>query len=288
MNSLLNQIADPKPGQVIVIAGPTASGKTNLAIELGLKFKGEVISADSRQVYRSLNIGSAKVKKSEMCGIPHHLIDILDPGQKYNARQFQRQALSLIKDIQGRGNLPIICGGTGLYIESVVEGYKFNERDNLTPGSSPDPSPKRERASLTRTQSKIESAPIQFREGIRPESFSGSDQKSQTKSGYDSKFQVYLLKWPRDELRRRISTRVDQRIKSGMLEEVQNLLQSGVDPQWLISLGLEYRYLTEHLLDPNSNLEDILTKLKFKSYQFAKRQDTWFHRWDYAKVIEMA
>ncbi len=271
MNPLLNQIADPKPGQVIVIAGPTASGKTNLAIELALKFKGEVISADSRQVYRSLNIGSAKVTKSEMRGIPHHLIDILDPGQKYNVGQFQRQALSLIKDIQARANLPIICGGTGLYIESVVEGYKFGSIQSLTP-----------------TQSKIESAPPLNREGIRSESFSVSNEKSQNKLGYDPKFQVYLLKWPRDELRRRISARVDERIKSGMLEEVQNLLQSGVDPQWLISLGLEYRYLTEHLLDPNPNLEDTLTKLKFKSYQFAKRQDTWFGRWDYAKVIEMS
>jgi tRNA dimethylallyltransferase len=237
----LSLIDAPKPGEVIVIAGPTASGKTSLAIELALKFNGEVISADSRQVYRGLDIGSAKVTKQEMKGAQHHLIDILNPGDKYSVAQFQQDALSLIKDIQSRGKIPIICGGTGLYIESVIEGYEF-----------------------------------------------GEDQKSSSKSGYNLEFKVYLLSWPRDILRQRISERIDQRMEAGMLEEVQSLLASGVDPQWLISLGLEYRYLTEHLLDSSSDLDETITKLKFKSYQFAKRQDTWFRRWDYAYKIDIA
>jgi tRNA dimethylallyltransferase len=241
MENLLNHINQPKKDEIIVITGATASGKTVLAIKLALKWGCEVISADSRQVYRGLDIGSAKVNKKEMSGVPHHLIDILDPGQKYSVAQFQTQALSLIKDIQSRGKVPIIAGGTGLYVESVVEGYSF-----------------------------------------------GEDQKSTSKAGYNPKFKIYLLQWPREILRQRIAARIDQRIKEGMLEEVQNLIKSGVDPRWLISLGLEYRYLTEHLLDSKSNLEEAITKLKFKSFQFAKRQDTWFRRWGYAERIKLS
>ncbi len=239
--------------EIIVIAGPTASGKTDLSIKTALKFNGEVISADSRQIYRGLDIGSAKITKQEMCGVPHHLIDILEPGEKYSVAQFQADTLSLIKDIQSRGKIPIICGGTGLYIESVVERYQFSD----------------------------------------------SGRKSKLKAGYNPKFKVYLLQWPRDVLRERISLRVDQRMKEGMLEEIQNLIDEGVDPQWLISLGLEYKYLTEYLLGSGSltdeqkdakldaELQECITKLKFKSYQFAKRQDTWFRRWSYAKEIRM-
>lgn len=279
---LINEICKPQKDEIIVIAGPTASGKTALSIKAALKFNGEVISADSRQVYRGLDIGSAKITKSEMRGINHHLIDIKEPGEKYSVAQFQYDTLNLVKDIQSRGKVPIICGGTGLYIESIVEGYDF-----------------------------------------------GQDGKSKLKFGYNPKFRVYLLQWPREILRQRISTRVDQRMKFGMLEEVQNLIKNGVDPKWLISLGLEYRYLTEYLLANNfsnsispslearlspsligrgatvaasafekkkidlgkfrddAKLEEAVAILKFKIYQFAKRQDTWFKRWSYAIKINL-
>jgi tRNA dimethylallyltransferase len=251
--SPLSQIETPKSDEIIVIAGPTASGKTDLSIQVALKFNGEVISADSRQIYRGLDIGSAKITKQEMRGVPHHLIDILSPGEKYSVAQFQADTLSLIKDIQERGKIPIICGGTGLYIESVVEGYQFGD----------------------------------------------SGGKSKLKNGYNPKFRVYLLHWPRDILRERISLRVDQRMKQEMLKEVQNLIDAGLDPQWLISLGLEYKCLTEYLLGSGSltdkqkdakldaELQECITKLKFKSYQFSKRQDTWFRRWSYAKEISI-
>lgn len=112
--------------KIIVIAGPTASGKTSLGIELALKFNGEIISADSRQVYRGLDIGSGKVTEKEKRGVPHHLIDILDPKEKYNVYKFQQDCKRLIEDISSRGKIPIVVGGTGLYIESVVEQYKFS------------------------------------------------------------------------------------------------------------------------------------------------------------------
>lgn len=111
--------------KIIVLSGPTASGKTSLGIELALKFNGEIISADSRQIFRGLDVGSGKVKESEKRGIPHHLIDILNPEQKYNAYKFQQDCLNLIQEISSRGKTPIIVGGTGLYIESVVEQYAF-------------------------------------------------------------------------------------------------------------------------------------------------------------------
>lgn len=249
ITAIIDQIQPPKSDEIIVIAGPTASGKTDLSIKTALKFNGEVISADSRQIYKGLDIGSAKITKQEMRGVPHHLIDILEPGEKYSVAQFQADTLSLIKDIQSRGKIPIICGGTGLYIESVVEGYQF----------------------------------------------SSSSSKSKLKTGYNSKFKVYLLHWPRAVLRERISLRVDQRMKQGMLEEVQNLINSGVDPQWLTSLGLEYKCLTEYLLSSGSladkqkdaQLQESIVKLKFKIYQFAKRQDTWFRRWSYAEEIKI-
>lgn len=111
--------------KIIVIAGPTASGKTSLGIDFALKFNGEIISADSRQVYRGLDIGSGKVTEKEKKGVPHHLIDILDPEEKYNVYKFQKECNKLIEDISSRGKVPIIVGGTGLYIESVVEQYRF-------------------------------------------------------------------------------------------------------------------------------------------------------------------
>lgn len=120
-----SRVVKIKYPKIIVVAGPTASGKTSLGIELALKFNGEIISADSRQIFRRLDIGSGKVTKSEKRGVPHHLIDILDPEQKYNVYKFQQDCLSLIEDISSRGKLLIIIGGTGLYIESIVEQYKF-------------------------------------------------------------------------------------------------------------------------------------------------------------------
>ncbi len=115
--------------KLIVVSGPTASGKTSLSLELAHEYNGEIISADSRQVFRGLDIGTGKVTESEMRGIPHHLIDILDPGQKYSVYQFQKDCLELIKEISSRGKLPIVVGGTGLYIESIVEQYQFNDQD---------------------------------------------------------------------------------------------------------------------------------------------------------------
>jgi tRNA dimethylallyltransferase len=115
--------------KLLVIAGPTASGKTSLSIELALKFNGEIISADSRQVFKGLDIGTGKVKEYEKCGVPHHLIDILNPGQKYSVYQFQKDCLELIDEITASERVPIIVGGTGLYIESIVEQYRFNDQD---------------------------------------------------------------------------------------------------------------------------------------------------------------
>jgi tRNA dimethylallyltransferase len=226
--------------KVIVIAGPTASGKTSLGIDLALKFDGEVISADSRQVYRGLDIGSGKVTKEESKGIPHHLIDILNPEEKYNVFKFQKDCNKLIKNISQRGKIPIIVGGTGLYIESVVEQYKF---------------------------SKFKKKSIK-KKGLRPNTL------------------VLNLNPNREQIKLNIQKRLLQRWqKQNMLFEVESLIEYGVSKEWLKSLGLEYKFLTNYLEGRFDSENEMLTKLSTESWHYAKRQITFFKRWSYAHNI---
>lgn len=227
--------------KVIVVSGPTASGKTTLGIELALKYDGEVISADSRQVFKGLDIGSGKVTREESRGVKHHLIDILEPGNKYSVHQFQADCLSLIQEISSRGKTPIIVGGTGLYIESVVEQYEF----------------------------------------------SGTGDKSTKKLGLRPNTLVLNLNPDREVIRQNIQTRLlDRWNNQDMLDEVQSLIDSGVDKDWLKSLGLECEFITNFIDDEFESEEDMLEKLYFASWHFAKRQITFIKRWDYAKEIK--
>ncbi len=226
--------------KLIVVAGPTATGKTSLGIDLALKYNGEIISADSRQVYKGLDVGSGKVKEEEKRGVTHHLIDILNPEEKYNVYQFQKDCNKLIEEISSRGKLPIIVGGTGLYIESIVERYKFS---------------KFKRKSFKK-------------KGLRPNTL------------------VLNLNLDRAKIKSNIQTRLVSRWKKeGMLQEVQNLISSGVSKAWLKSLGLEYRFITEYIDQEFESEEDFLTKLNFESWHYAKRQITFIKRWSYAKQI---
>jgi tRNA dimethylallyltransferase len=227
--------------KVIVIAGPTASGKTSLGIDLALKFKGEIISADSRQVYRGLDVGSGKVTKEESRGVIHHLIDILNPEEKYNVFQFQKDCNKLIKEISQKGKIPIIVGGTGLYIESVAEQYKF---------------------------SKFKKKSIK-KKGLRPNTL------------------VLNLNPNRDQIKVNIQKRLLQRWqKQNMLYEVESLIESGVSKAWLKSLGLEYKFLTNYLEGKFDSENEMLTKFNTEIWHYAKRQITFFKRWDYAHNIQ--
>ena len=257
--------------KVIVIAGPTASGKTSLGIDLALKFNGEVISADSRQVYRGLDIGSGKVTKEESRGVKHHLIDILNPEEKYNVFQFQKDCNKLIKEISQKGKIPIIVGGTGLYIESVVEQYKFSPSQNgkvdakqteglLTGSIGTNPSTLLKRDTFPEGRTKL---------GLRPNTL------------------VLNLNPNRDQIKVNIQKRLLQRWqKQNMLYEVESLIESGVSKKWLKSLGLEYKFLTNYLEVRFDSEDDMLTKLNTETWHYAKRQITFFKRWDYAHNIQ--
>jgi tRNA dimethylallyltransferase len=227
--------------KLIVIAGPTASGKTKLGIELAKKYNGEVISADSRQVFKGLDVGSGKVTEAEKRSIPHHLIDIIEPEEKYSVYQFQKDCNKLIEGIASRGKIPIIVGGTGLYIESVVEQYHF---------SSP----------TEKSTSKL---------GLRPNTL------------------VINLNPDREVIKSNIQIRLLERWNNqSMLKEAQSLIDSGVSKDWLRSLGLEYKFMTQYIGGEFESEEEMLEKLNIAIWQFAKRQITFLKRWGYAKEIK--
>jgi tRNA dimethylallyltransferase len=227
--------------KLIVVAGPTASGKTSLGVELALKFNAEIISADSRQIFRGLDIGSGKVKEEEKRGVTHYLIDILDPEGKYNVYKFQKDCQKLIQEISSRGKIPIIVGGTGLYIESVVEQYKFSRI-------------------FKKSKNKL---------GLRPNTL------------------VLNLNPERDKIKLNIHKRLLARWNNeGMLQEVQNLINSGVSKAWLNSLGLEYKFLTQYIDGEFKSEEEVLAKLNTETWHYAKRQITFIKRWKYAKEVK--
>lgn len=276
--------------KVIAIVGPTASGKTAFGVRLAKEFNGEIISADSRQVYRGLDLGTGK-DLDEYDGVPYHLIDIVDPEEKMTLFDYLPLARAAISDVHSRGKLPIIVGGTGLYVQGIVEGfelkqveglraqdlgsYKREELDEKTVKElneildkiDPDKNLKVDRKNAHRLIRAIEMA----QEGLTPVQIKPDFEVLQI--GIDV---------PRDVLHEKIDKRVDTRFAEGMLAEVQGLIDRGVSTDWLIGLGLEYRIMTEYILAKKKgspiNFEEISQDLKFKSHQFARRQLTWFRR----------
>lgn len=217
---------------VLIITGPTASGKTDLAISLAKKFGGELISADSRQVYKFLDIGTAKDKS-----FPHHMIDMVDPRtQVMSAADYQRQVYKIINGLHNQNILPIIVGGSGLYINAVIKGYEF-------------PKGKTKRG--------------EFNERFNPPPY---------------KFLIIGIEWPREKLYELIDQRVDDRIKQGMVEEVQNLRKIGLTDQRIDSFGLEYRYVLKYVLGLLSK-DQMTSGLKSAIHSFVRHQYNWFKRW---------
>lgn len=272
--------AKPK---IIAIVGPTASGKTSLSIDLAKHFNGEVISADSRQVYRGLDIGSGKVTLAEMDGIPHHLIDVADPDYRYSAADFLRDAKAATADIINRGKLPIIAGGTFFYLDLLrgkmqtaavkpnlelqVELEKLSTVELVAKLKEVDPK-RAESVDPNNRRRLIRSLEIISVLGQVPETI-------ETSSDYD--WLILGIDIEREKLNERIKTRLEDRLKNGLKEEVENLLASGLDPQRLDDFGLEYRYL-KHNLNKELDYDEMTTQLFAKLRQFAKRQSTWLKR----------
>ena len=266
--------------KLIVIAGTNASGKSGLGVELALRYGGEVVSADSRQVFRGLDLGSGKITPEEMRGVRHHLIDVCDAGDFFSMADFQRMAYEAIDDILARGKPPFLVGGTGLYVESVADGYELSNR-------MPDLA---YRAELEkRSTEELYAMLVEAVPGVEVERrnrnrvmrlleklHDGDD----VIPGRNPRYETLRLgvTWDREVLRRRIDERLDRRLNEGMIEEVRGLLQRGVSETFLIKLGLEYRFITRYLKGEIASLEEMRTLLSTAIKQFAKRQMTWLRR----------
>jgi tRNA dimethylallyltransferase len=269
--------------KVIALIGPTASGKTGWAKKLIKKFPLEAISADSRQVYRGLDLGSGKDKS-----FTQYLIDIVEPQTYFTVAQWQKLAREKIEEISQKGKIPLIVGGTGLYIDSLIYGFQFPKTDLQLQ--------KEIRQKLNKFS--IEKL-VEILKALNPKAIKKIDTKnprrliraieiallssrSYTKQKEKPPYNVLILgiDLPRKELYQKIDQRVDERMNEGMLEEVEGLIKKGVSKKWLKSLGLEYRFLTQYLEGERSeeNLEKTLQKLKFAIHAFARRQLTWFRR----------
>ncbi|HIU18726.1 MAG TPA: tRNA (adenosine(37)-N6)-dimethylallyltransferase MiaA [Candidatus Limiplasma stercoravium] len=266
--------------KLIVVLGTNASGKSGLGVELALHYHGEIISADSRQVFRGLNLGSGKITAEEMRGVPHHLLDVRDAGDFFSMADFQRLAYAAIDGVLARGNAPFLVGGTGLYVDAVADGYVFSD-------TMPNLDYRRELetydtetlyAMLKRIQPDTEVDPCNRNRVMRllEKHRDGDD----AEPGKQARYDVLRLgvTWPRDELRRRIDERLDKRLAQGMVDEVRELMQRGVSQEFLLKLGLEYRFITRYLTGEISSLEEMKRLLSIAIKQFAKRQMTWFRR----------
>ncbi|NPD80719.1 tRNA (adenosine(37)-N6)-dimethylallyltransferase MiaA [Prevotella sp. PINT] len=294
---------------MITIVGPTASGKTTLAAHLAASYiaegqPAEIISGDSRQVYRMMDIGTGKdlcdysvdmstqdMRKWALPGVPaiidvpYHLIDICEPGAKYNIFQYQQDFLNAYSDCQSRGVLPILCGGSGLYVESVIREYNL----------SPVPKNEQLRAEMsTKSMEELTAILTDLKERNNSDMHNKTDVDSPQRAIRAIEIEAYNLEHrtedrpfpvidtvvigvdiPRDERRSKISSRLKARVDEGMVEEIRTILANGVHPDDLIYYGLEYKYVTEYVIGRRS-YEDMLEQLEIHIHQFAKRQMTWF------------
>ena len=266
--------------KLIVIAGTNASGKSGLGVALAERYAGEVISADSRQVFRGLDLGSGKITPEETRGVPHHLIDVCDPGDFFSMHDFQRLAYAAIDGVLARGNRPFLVGGTGLYIASVTEGYVMSDaapdleyRDYLETFETPAlyemlvravPDIQIEKNNRNRVMRVLEKL------------HAGDDHVPHNEPRYDC---LKLgVTWDREVLRARIDERLERRLRAGMIEEVRDLMDSGVSLEFLRKLGLEYRFIAQYLIGEIPDRADMLEQLGNAIKRFAKRQMTWFRR----------
>lgn len=273
---------DKKKDKLVVILGTNASGKSGLGIELALKYGAEIVSADSRQVFRGLDLGSGKVTKEEMKGVPHFLLDVAEPGDFFSLKEYQELAYKAIDDILSRGKQPFLVGGTGLYVNAVADGYELSDApvdaklrakveamslkdlqtfisDKL--GEVPDTLDMKNKRRLERAAEKI---------------FQGKPLNLESVKRYDTL--CLGVTWEREKLYKRIEERLDRRLCEGMIEEVEGLMARGVSDDFLYRLGLEYRYIMLYLRGRFKDREEFRAKLFMEIRHLAKEQMTWFRK----------
>jgi len=270
---------------LITILGPTASGKTQLASHIALRLNGEIISGDSRQVYRGMNLGTGKDYHDYTVDdnkIPYHLIDIIDAGSKYNVYEFQKDFFRVYDEIRVRKNQPILCGGSGLYIESVLRGYKLIAvPDNLALRESFKSKTDEELIQILASYKKLHNQSDttnrkRLERAIEIEEYYSKNYVDETPLPSINNI-IFGVRYSRNTEKNRISCRLKQRLKDGMVDEVKALLDSGVKAEDLIYYGLEYKYITQYILG-KLTWEEMFNQLNVAIAQFAKRQMTWFRR----------
>lgn len=264
---------------LVCVLGPTASGKTRYAVKLAKELGGEILSADSRQVYRGMDIGTGKDIK-EYGDVPYHLIDIVDAGEKYNIFEYQKAFEKAYRDVKSRGRMPILCGGSGLYIEAATCGYYL-------PDVPPNPALREELSKLP-----MEELIAKYESMRQPHNVTDYDTKQRliraleiavyeennpvTRSSFLPKKTKYIgIDVSRDERNARIDARLKARLEEGMVEEIKRLLESGLSEDDLLYYGLEYKFVTMYLKG-SLTYDEMVQRLGIAIHQFAKRQMTWF------------
>jgi tRNA dimethylallyltransferase len=270
--------------KIIVILGPTSSGKTDLSIKLAKKFNGQIVSADSRQIYKGMDIGSGKITKKEMQGIPHFLLDVANPKRKFSVAQYQKLALKAIKNIQKNGKLPILVGGTGFYIQSIVEGTVIPEikpnwelRQKLEKIPLPELVKRLSKLDPARAGSIDQNNPRRVIRALEIALLTGKTvpQISYKKHHFDI-LQIGVTKSP-DELKKLINERLQKRLKNNsMINEVKKL-RKNLSWKRLEEFGLEYKFVAQYL-QGKITLQEMKDKIQIESEHYAKRQMTWFRR----------
>ncbi|HZW83799.1 MAG TPA: tRNA (adenosine(37)-N6)-dimethylallyltransferase MiaA [Candidatus Deferrimicrobium sp.] len=280
----------------VVIVGPTAVGKTEIAVRLAKLIGGEIISGDSVQVYRKLNIGSAKVTPNEQQGVPHHMIDILNPDEEFSVAMFQKRVKDLIVEITVRGKIPLLVGGTGLYIRSIIDPYEFPDiaSDNTIRDSLREIAETAGKEELHRRLAQVDpvsAARLHVNDVTRVvralevfqitgspfSEFQNSVSKEPSLEDSPYRLSYFGLTAPREEIYFRINRRVDTMIDKGFVQEVNCLLQEGYSPNLAALQTIGYRHVIKYLRG-HTNLEETLRLLKRDTRHFAKRQLTWFRR----------
>ncbi len=269
--------------KILVILGPTATGKSSLAVSLAKKFNGEVISADSRQVYKGMNLGSGKIMKYEMEEIPHHLIDIVSPNTRFSVQKYKKLTERAIGKILAKNKLPIICGGTGFYIDSIIKNIELPEvapnnelRKKLEKKSTEQLFKMLEKLSTSRAKNIDKYNKVRLIRAIEiAQALGNVPEIIEKPSKYD--FILVGLDLADEKLKKNIAIRLSTRIKKGMVYEVKKLHKNRVSWKKLESFGLEYKNIALYLQSKISK-EEMLKKLQTEIWHFAKRQRTWFKR----------
>jgi tRNA dimethylallyltransferase len=273
----------PEDYDMITILGPTASGKTQMAVALAHELNTEIICADSRQIYQGMNLGTGKdLADYTVCSsqIPYHLIDIVKPGYKYNVFEYQRDFLKAYSTIKEKGKTPILCGGTGMYIESVLKGYRLMPvpenpelRSLLSGKSLEELTSILHKYKILHNSTDVDTAKRAIR-AIEIEEYYAANQCSQRKFPA-LKSLIIGIHIDRESRRQKITTRLRKRLEEGMIDEIKALLDNGIKPEDLIYYGLEYKYITLHIIG-QLTYEEMFRQLEIAIHQFAKRQMTWF------------